>query len=113
MTERFYWRGRLVKAGPWVGVMSWFGPPMIDGEEIDRSHRWQCLVRTETTSRAILFGDACPIEVEDLTIRNIERIEQADYLYLRDHAAYATAHAPHMPDAAPKVAINKRGKSVS
>lgn len=113
MTDRHYWRCRLVKDGPWVPAVTWFGPPMVDGEELDRSPRWQCLLRTETTARAVLFGDEAPIEVEgNDTLRNLERIEEKEYLYLRDHAAWASQHARHLPDAAPKVRINKRGPSV-
>lgn len=93
-------------------IMSYFGPPIIDGEEQDRSHSWQAIVRTETSSRAILFGDNCPIEVDDINLRNIERVEEKDYLYLRDHTAWATEHAPSHPEAQPTKAINLRGKSI-
>lgn len=114
MTERFYWKAKLGKDTPWIGVMTWFGPPLVDGEELDRSPRWQALVRTETSGRAILFGDNCPIEVDgkNMTLRNLERISEADYRYLVKHAEWATKHAPHMPDAAPRTKIDKRGKSV-
>lgn len=109
-----YWRCRFVKGGVFVGVKTWFGPPLVDGEELDRSPRWQCLVRNETTARAVLFGDETPIEIEgkDMTLRNLERITEKEYRYLVDHAEYATKHAPHLPDAAPRQAIDKRGKSV-
>lgn len=113
MSERFYWKARLVRNGPWVGIVTWFGAPVIDGEEQDRSHSWQCMIRTETTSRLVLFGDNCPIEVDgNVTLRNLERIDETEWAYLRDHAQWATAHAPHLPDAAPRTAINKRGPSV-
>lgn len=114
MSERFYWRARLVQGGPWIGVMTWFGPPLIDGEELERSPRWQALVRTEKSGRAVLFGDNCPIEVDgkDMTLRNLERIDEAEYQYLVKHAEWATQHAPHMPDAAPRTKIDKRGKSI-
>lgn len=110
----FYWRARFVAGGPWVGVKTLFGPPIIDGEELDRSPRWQAFVRNERTGRAVLFGDNCPIEVEgkDIMLRNIEGITQQEYEYLVAHSAWATQHAPHMPDAAPKTRIDKRGKSV-
>lgn len=112
MSETFYWRAKMVKNGPWIGVKTWLGAPLIDGEELDRSHRWQALVRTETTGRMILYGEPCPIEIEGVGIRNIERITEGEWSYLVDHARYATAHAPHMPDAAPKVKIDRRGASV-
>ena len=106
MTERHYWKARLVKGGPFIGVMTWHGAPVVDGEEIDRHHRWQALVRTETTSRAILMGDSIPIEVDGVFLRNIEKIDEAAYRYLVAHAAYATQRAPHMPDATPHKPIN-------
>jgi hypothetical protein len=107
-----FWRAKLVKNGPWVGVMTWTGAPYIEGEEQDRSHRPQALVRTETTARALLYGDPCPIEIEGMMLRNIERITEAEWKFLIEHSAWATQHAPHMPDAAPRTAIDKRGRSV-
>jgi hypothetical protein len=101
-----FWRCKLVKDGPWIGVRTFLAPPLIDGEYLDRSPRFQALVRNETTGRMILYGEPCPIEVHGIGLRNIERITEADYRFLVDHSAYATAHAPHMPDAAPKMAIN-------
>lgn len=112
MTDVHYWRAKFVKDGPWVGIRTFFGPPLVDGEELDRSHRWQAVVRTETTGRPILYGEPCPIEVEGVHLRSCERITEAEWKYLVQHAEWATAHAPHMPDAAPKVKINKRGASV-
>lgn len=106
MTDVHYWRCRLVQKGPWVGVRSWFGPPVIDGEEQDRSPRWQCIVRTEKTARAILFGDACPIECDGIMLRNLERISEADYRYMIAHSEWATHHRPDLPDAAPTQAID-------
>ncbi len=110
----FYWRAKLIKDGPWIGVKTFFGPPLVDGEELDRSPRWQAKVRNETSGRAILFGDNCPIEVDgkNMTLRNIERIEEPEYRYLVAHSDWATKHAPDQPDAAPRTKIDKRGKSV-
>lgn len=112
MTDAHYWQAKFVKGGPWVGIKTWLGPPLVDGEELDRSPRWQALVRTETTGRMILYGEPCPIEVDGIGLRSVERISEADYRYLISHSEWATAHAPHLPDAAPKVKINKRGASV-
>lgn len=106
MSERFWWKARLVRDGPWVGIVTWFGAPVIDGEEQDRSHSWQCMIRTETTSRLILFGDNCPIEVDGISLRNIERIDEPTYRYMIDTAKYATAYRPDMPAAAPTTAID-------
>ena len=110
MTEFFYWRAKLVKGGPDIGVKTWRGMPVIDGEEQDRSHRWNCLVRNETTSRLILYGEPCPIDIEGISLRNLERIDKADYDFLTSHSQWATNNARHLPDAAPTQAIdwNKR-----
>jgi hypothetical protein len=96
----------LVKDGPYIGVMTWFGMPIRDGEEQDRSHSWQCLVRNETTSRAILQGDHTPVEVEGMFLRNIESITKAQYQHLIAHSEWSTKYAPHHADAAPSVAVD-------
>lgn len=106
MTEAHYWRAKLVKDGPWIGVKTWEGPPLVDGEELDRSPRWQVLVRNETSGRALLFGEPCPIECDGVLLRNLERITEADYQYLVDHAAHSTKWKPHEPDASPHKAID-------
>lgn len=107
-----FWRARLISKGPWIGVKTLLAGPIIDGEEQDRSPRWQAIVRLETTGRAILFGEPCPIEIDGMTLRSIERIEESEYQFLVGHADWAVKHAPHMPDATPKKAANVRGKSV-
>lgn len=106
MTEAHYWRAKLVKDGPWIGVKTVFAPPLVDGEWLDRHYRWQAIVRLETTGRVILYGEPCPIEIEDLFLRNIERITEADYQFLIDHAAHSTKWKPHEPDASPQKAID-------
>ncbi len=97
----WHWSARLIKNGPYIGVLTWHGAPIRDGEEQDRSHSWQCLVRNETTSRAILTGDHCPIEVDGVMLRNIEPITKAQYQYLIAHSEYSTKYAPRNADAAP------------
>ncbi len=101
-----YWSARLVAKGPAVGVRTWLGPPLVDGEELDRSPRWQALVRSETTGRAILQGEPCPTEIEGCFLRNIEPITKAAYEYLIAHATYSTSHAPQNPDASPTEPVN-------
>lgn len=102
----YYWSARLVAKGPYIGVMSWHGAPVVDGEELDRSHRWQCLVRNETTSRAILMGEPCPVEVDGIFLRNIEKITKPQYQYLIEHSEFSTSHAPANPDASPTEPID-------
>lgn len=121
MTERWYWRARLVQGGPFIPIMTWRGAPVVDGETLDRHPRWQALVRNETTARAIMFGDEMPLDVDDsrpdqpnrsLSLRNLERIDEAEWRYLVEHAAWSTQYAPHLPDAAPRTKISKKGPSV-
>ena len=105
MTQRYY-RARLVGAGPFVPVKVWHGLPFIDGEEVDRSPRWQALVGLETTGRAILMGDDVPVEVEGCTLRNLEPIAEHDYRFMVDHQRWAQVADPAHPKANPKRAIN-------
>lgn len=106
MTVRHYYRARLIKDGPFVGVVTFFGPPLIDGEEVDRSPRWQARIHTEKTARAILMGDELPIEVDGVGLRNIEKIDEDEYRYLVAHAGWAEQHAPDHPTVSPKKAID-------
>ena len=106
MTARHYYRARLVGKGPYVGVTTFFGPPVVDGEELDRSPRWQCVVGTETTGRAILMGDHLPIEVDGIGLRNIERIKEHEYRFLVATSDWATAHAPDRPQAQPRKPVD-------
>ena len=101
-----FWRCRLVKAGPYVGVMTWHGPPLVDGEELDRSARHQALVGTETTARAILMGDQLPIEVDGIGLRNIEPIPEHTYRFMVADAAHAADWRPDDPKASPKKTID-------
>lgn len=106
MSERFYWKARMGRGTPYIGVVTWFGMPVVDNEPQDRSWTWQCLVRTETTSRLVEQGDSCPIAVEGVSLRNVESITEAEWRFLTDHARWATAHAPDHPAAAPNTAID-------
>ncbi len=106
MERVHYWTAKFVKNGPLIGVMTFWGPPYIDGELIDRSPRWQALVHTETTARVILMGEPCPIEIDGIGIRNISPTTKANHSYLTKHADYSVAYAPDNPDAAPKEAVD-------
>lgn len=106
MTQRHYYRARLVGGGPYIPVVVWHGLPLIDGEEVDRSPRWQCLVGTETTARAVLMGEAVPIEVDGILLRSIEGIDQAEYEFQIAHLGWVNTSAPHHPKATPRRAVN-------
>jgi hypothetical protein len=106
--RRHYWRARLVKGGPTIAVATFFDAPFVDGEIVDRAPRWQALVGTETTARAILMGDALPIEVDGATLRNLESVELAEYEFLIGHRAWAEEHQPDHYAATPRKAIDVR-----
>lgn len=108
-----FWKGTMVKGAVPVPAVSFFGPPVIDGEIMDRHYRHQILVRIETTAREILFGDLTPIEIDGLGfLGQLESIDEGDYLYMRDVAAYATTYRPDKPEAAPTTKVDRRGRSV-
>lgn len=106
MNKAHYWTAKLVKDGPDIGVMTFFDGPLVDGEILDRSPRWQAKIRTETTGRVILMGDQIPIEVEGAFLRNIKPTTQRNWEYLVAHAVYSTNHAPHNADATPTEAVD-------
>lgn len=108
----WFFKARLGKDMPFIGICTFFAPPLVDGEWLDRSPRHQALIRNETSGRAILLGDLVPIEVHNISLRNLERIDEAEWRYLVSHAAWAVKNAPSHPAASPKVAIDRRGKSV-
>ena len=94
-----------------VPAVTFFGPPVIEGEIVDRSYRYQVLVRLEETARLVLQGDMTPIEIEDFGfLSNLESIDEPTYRYMRDMAGWATEHAPDHPAASPRAPIdwNKR-----
>lgn len=105
-SARFY-QARMRKGGPFVGIAVWEGPPWVDGEEVDRSPRLQALVRTETTSRAvIMMGVDTPVEIDGMWLQNVTHTTKSNYLHLVKHADWSTAHAPHNPDATPGEAVD-------
>lgn len=102
MTDRpRYWKCRLAKHGPFVGVKTFFGPPFVDDEELDRSPRLQALVHTDRTARAVTMTgvDDVPVEVHGVTLRNIEPIKEHEYRYLVAHSAWAEEYKPDRPEA--------------
>jgi hypothetical protein len=92
-----HYKMRMVRNGPFVPVRIWFGPPHDPdtGEEMDRSHRWQ----------AEIGGKEAAIErTWPWCAKN--PIAEADYRYMRGVQQWATEHAPHEPEAAPREAVN-------
>lgn len=92
---------RLTKGGVRVPVRIWFGAPVMDGEELDRSPRWNCEIDGRTTERGELLDidRAWPYCAK-------EPIGESEYRYLVEHAAWARDHAPDHPKAAPRRAVN-------
>jgi hypothetical protein len=103
-----YYRARLAKAGPFVAVKVWYGQPVIDGEEVDRSPRWQALVDTETTGRAVLmFGENdVPVEVDGVTLRALEPTTESEWRFLVADSQHAKQYRPNDPKASPRRAVD-------
>lgn len=108
MSEPRFFRARLAKAAPFIGVRMFFGPPIVDGEELDRSPRLQVTVGHDTTSHAVLMlgSDDIPVEVEDVLLRSVEPVTQAEWQFLVAHQSWATDHAPNHPKAEPRKAVD-------
>lgn len=106
-SPRFF-RARLVKGGPFIGVRLFVGPPIVDGEELDRHHRLQVLVDNETTSRPVLMlgeGDI-PVEIDGVTLRSVEPVPEAEYRFLVADAAHAREWRPDHPKASPREPVD-------
>lgn len=113
-----FYKASLVRNGPMVPIRIWFGAPEIDGEPQDRAPRWCIEVdgKTDTIERDEAHPEyRCRVSIEVSRYwpwcgRN--KITEQEYRYLIEHAKWARDHAPHLPDAQPRKAIDKRGASV-
>lgn len=112
MTAPAFYRARLVKDGPWIGVLAWFGPPIDPdvGDELDRSWRWQALVDGESVEPNWHAG-----RIEDraqflaaLGIRNIAAIDGDEYRYLAATRQWAASNDPDAPEANPRRRVDLR-----
>lgn len=89
----------LVREGPLVPVRVWFGLPVIDGEEQDRSPRW-CAEIDGKTDRVVKdkdTGAACrvPIEIDRAWPYCVKRpISEADYRFYLARGTWARDHKP-------------------
>lgn len=104
MSSVIHYRARLTKGGPFVAVAVIFDGPMVDGEILDRSPRYQAVVGDERDGRAVLEGGAVPIEVDGVTLRSLEQISADEHAYLLAHQKWA-ATANH-PRARPREAVD-------
>jgi len=106
-----YYATRLVRGGPRVAVRIWFGPPLIEGEELDRSPRW-CVEIDGNTDRWELDEEAgyrcrVPLEVERVwPFCAKEPIDEAEYRFLVADAAHAREWRPDDPKAEPRKAVD-------
>ena len=93
----------------WVPVRFWFGSPIIDGEEQDRSQRWCVEVDGRTCRFDKDLGHRVPLDA-------LERwpwvagnpISEKEYRFMLKRAAWAREHAPEHPAARPHEPIDLR-----
>lgn len=90
-----WYRRRLVKGGPYVGVVIFHGCPFNEDGPLDRSRPLLCLVNGE-------WADP----LEQWTWIAGSRISAAEYAYLLADAAHAAEHRPTAPRARPREKIN-------
>lgn len=111
-----HYKTRLVKDGPFVPVRLYFGLPVIDGEEQDRTPRW-CAVVDGQTDRIEKGDDGYQCRVP----LDVERywpwcgrwpISEDEYNYMRAVTDHAKQWRPDKPQAAPTKKIDRRGASV-
>jgi hypothetical protein len=111
-----HYKTRLTKGGPMVPVKLYFGLPVIDGEEQDRSPRWCAIVDGETDR--LEKGDdgyQCRVALDPMKYWPFcgrYPISEADYRYMLDKGKWAKEWAPHRPEADPHKKIDVRGPSV-
>lgn len=101
----------LVKHGPRVPVRIWFGPPVINGEELDRSPRWNVEAdgRTDRWEEDTDADYRCRVSIEvDRFWPYVARepITATEYAYLARHSAWAKEHQPNHPKASPYKAVD-------
>ena len=109
-----FYRAKLVSDGPYVALRIWFGAPIIGGTEQDRSPRWNIEVDGETTfiERDADTGYRCSVLYDVYRFWphcGRSKICENEYRYMKDFAAYAKAHAQHLPEASPRSPINLVG----
>lgn len=105
---------RLIRGGIRVGVRIWFGPPIFDGEELDRCHRWNVEIDGKTT-RPVVDAEGNktgqrelldPFEVWPFACGH--PISQKEFDFLAKRRGWAVEHEPTHPAARPREPINLR-----
>lgn len=102
---------RMVRDGPLVAVRIWFGPPVIQGEEQDRSPRWCAEIDgfTDYPQRDRTTGATCrvPFDIERVWPWCAKHpIDQATYEYMVARSSWARRHNRENPAAKPRDAID-------
>jgi hypothetical protein len=108
----FYWC-RLIRGGLRVGVRIWFGAPIIEGEQQDRSPRL-CVEVDGRTDRpdydeAGTYLGRIPLDVADVWPYCAGHpISAHEYHFLGRRREWAVDHAPDHPAANPRSAVDVR-----
>lgn len=104
-----FYRTRLINSGMWVAVRFWYGAPIIDGEEQDRSPRWCVEVDGRTDRFDKEAQHRVPLDALDVWPWAAGHpIKRREYDFLLKRAAWAREHAPEHPAATPREAIDLR-----
>lgn len=99
LPEEGFYRGRMVKNGPWVPIRIWYQFPLdpVTGEELDRSGEWKALR---------LGQEIHPLDVWPFC--SSERISESEYEFLLADHQWHAAYDPDAPQARPRDPINLR-----
>jgi hypothetical protein len=91
----------------WVAVRFWYGAPIIDGEEQDRSPRWCVEVDGKTCRFDKEAGHRVPLDALDVWPWAAgQPISEKEYRFMLRRAAWAREHAPEHPAATPHEPVN-------
>ena len=108
------YRVRLVRGGLFVGVRFWHGQPTFDGDELDRSPRWNVEVDGRT-SRRIVDDDGNDTGVRELLdpwevwpFAGGNPISEQEFAFLARRREWAEQNDPEHPAAQPRKAIDVR-----
>jgi hypothetical protein len=108
-----FYTTRLVKNGPPVPIEIWFGQPIVDGEEQDRSPRWCVAINGETDrlERDDGTGYRCRVALDPMQVWPHcarDPISADEYRFLLRRRAWALEHAPDHPAARPRQPVDLR-----
>lgn len=106
MTEPTYYRTRIVKGGPIVGLKIWHGYP-IDPDTGEVLTERPALWRAEVNGEPVPINDVAP-QFADGTGDSIrgDECDEDEYLFLASDAKWASKYSPQDPAAKPRERIN-------